>query len=283
MLNSLQNGERMINKMKQDFSIKKIFLLDMDGTIYIDNHLIDGTLDFLEYIKQIGGRSIYITNNSSKSVLDYVKKLSSLGIHASPSDFFTSSMATALYLKENYPNKLVYVMGTVSLVQELTSSGISVTTKRTDPIDVVLLGYDTELTYQKLEDVCILLNQDLPYIATNPDMVCPTAYGYAPDCGSFADLIYNATKKRPFFIGKPNPMMLIYAIAYTNANIDEAMIIGDRLYTDIASGKNAGITTVCVLSGEATVEDIAQSEIKPDYVFPSVKELLIELKKKQEE
>ncbi|MDD3122622.1 MAG: HAD-IIA family hydrolase [Candidatus Izemoplasmatales bacterium] len=269
----------MADKNKQNLFQKKLFLLDMDGTIYIDNHLIDGTLDLLSYINQINGRSIYITNNSSKSVLDYVKKLSSLGINATPGDFFTSSMATSFYLKENYKDKLVYVMGTASLIKELSSGGVRTTTDLKDPVEVVLLGYDTELTYSKLEDVCILLKQDLPYIATNPDMVCPTSYGYAPDCGSFADMIYNATKKRPYFIGKPNPMMLQYAVSMANATLGETMVIGDRLYTDIASGKNAGISTVCVLSGEATLEDVNLSDIKPDYVFPSVKELLIELKK----
>ena len=269
----------MIDDIKKDLSIVKLFLLDMDGTIYIDNHLIDGTLDFLDYINQINGRKIYITNNSSKSVLDYVKKLTTLGINATPSDFFTSSMATTFYLNENYKDKLIYVMGTASLIKELSSGGVRTTTNLKDPVEVVLLGYDTELTYKKLEDVCILLKQDLPYIATNPDMVCPTSYGYAPDCGSFADMIYNATKKRPFFIGKPNPMMLQYAVSMANVTLEETIVIGDRLYTDIASGKNAGITTVCVLSGEATLDDIQLSDIKPDFIFPSVKELLIELKK----
>ena len=129
-----------------------------------------------------------------------------------------------------------------------------------------MMGFDTELTFQKLEDACKILNNDVEYVATNPDWVCPTEYGYVPDCGSVSEMIYNATKKRPKFIGKPQPDMINYAVEKSGFSKEEASIIGDRLYTDIASGINAGISTIFVLSGEGTLRDIDEMNIKPDFI-----------------
>jgi len=257
--------------MIKDF---KLYLLDMDGTIYIDNQLIDGTIEFLSQIKASGGKYLFLTNNSSKSIDDYVKKLSSLGIKASKEDFYSSSMATSSYLLEHYPNKLVFCVGTKSFVLEMKLSGIKITEQIEDGIEVLLLAFDTELTSKKLRDLSYLLTtRDLAYIATNPDLVCPVDFGYIPDCGSISEMLYNATKKRPFFIGKPNPMMIENAMKLTGYSKEETVLIGDRLYTDIASGKNADIKTICVLTGEATLDDIEKSEVKPDYTFGSIKQL----------
>jgi len=253
----------------------KLFLLDMDGTIYIDNHLIDGTLEFLKQIKDRGGKYLFLTNNSSKSIEDYVLKLASLGIQTTKEDFYSSSMATSSYLQEHFPNKKVFVVGTKSFVKEMLSEGIKVVEEIEDDIEVLLLAFDTELTSKKLYDLSYLLTtKDLPYIATNPDLVCPVKFGYIPDCGSISEMLYNATKKRPFFIGKPNPLMIENAIKKSGFKKEETILIGDRLYTDIASGMNAGIKTICVLSGEATQEDIDKSEVKPDYVLNSIKDLI---------
>jgi HAD superfamily hydrolase (TIGR01457 family) len=259
-----------MNQDLKQLKTKKLFLLDMDGTLYLDHQLIDGTIPFLDTLKKQNKRGIYVTNNSSKSVIDYVKKLSSLGIDSTEKDFYTSSMATARYLNEFHFGKTVYCMGTASLKEELNSKGIKIAKDKDDFVDVVLIGYDTELTSQKLYDVCWLLKQDLPYIATNPDYVCPVEFGFVPDCGSFADMIYNATKKRPIFIGKPHPRMIEYAIEASGYSKKDAVIIGDRLYTDILSGINANITTICVLSGETTLKDIQQSDIKPDFILDSI-------------
>ena len=178
---------------------KRLFLLDMDGTIYIDSRLFDGTLEFLEYVRSIGGRYMFLTNNSSKSVDKYIEKLDSLGIKASADDFLTSTNATVAYLtKKNY--KKIYAFGTASFCSQLRNAGLPVTTVLEDDIDCLCMGFDTELTFKKLEDSCILLKQDIAYVATNPDWVCPTWYGYVPDCGSVAEMLYNATKKRPVFI-----------------------------------------------------------------------------------
>ena len=139
------------------------------------------------------------------------------------------------------------------------------------------MGFDTELSFKKLEDACILLKEDIDYIATNPDWVCPTSYGYVPDCGSVSQMIYNATKKNPVFIGKPQPTMAILAMEKTGYKKEETALMGDRLYTDIACGVNAGISSIFVLSGEGTMADVEASETKPDYIFKNIRELFSHL------
>ncbi len=254
---------------KLNLSGKKLFLLDQDGTIYNDGSLFDVTPDFLRQIKALGGTYIFITNNSSKSVDDYVKKLLDMGISCTRDDFFTSSQATALYLHAHYPGKKVFCVGTKSLLSELKKEGILLTDHRS--AEVALMGYDTELTYTKLMDLCELLTKkDVPYIATNPDWVCPVDFGFAPDCGSFAFMIEKATGKTPFFIGKPRPAMIDIVMSKRGYRKEETVVVGDRLYTDIQSAINAGVTSICVLSGEATLKDILEGNIKPDYTLDSI-------------
>ncbi|MEE0410284.1 MAG: HAD-IIA family hydrolase, partial [Clostridia bacterium] len=212
---------------------KKLFLLDMDGTIYLDNDLFDGTIDFLAHVRKSGGRYIFLTNNSSKSVDKYIEKLASLGIESTADDFLTSTDATVLYLKKKNYNK-IYVFGTESFKEQLRASGLPVTDELCDDIDCLCMGFDTELTFKKLEDACILLGKGVDYIATNPDWVCPTWYGFVPDCGSVSEMLYNATKRRPAFIGKPEPTMAELALEKTGYQKKDAVLIGDRLYTDIA-------------------------------------------------
>ena len=257
---------------------KKLFLLDMDGTIYLDNDLFDGTLDFLDYVRKIGGRYIFLTNNSSKGVDKYIEKLDKLGIKSTAEDFLTSTDATILYLKEKAYKK-IYAFGTESFVKQLKDSGLNVTTEREEEIDCLCLSNDTELSFKKLEDTCILLRDDIDYIATNPDWVCPTWYGFVPDCGSFADIIYRAVKKRPKFIGKPEPEMAYLAMQATGFSKAETVLLGDRVYTDIACGVNAGISTVFVLSGEGTMEDVASSETKPEFIYENIRKLYEDLVK----
>lgn len=258
---------------------KKFFLLDMDGTIYLDDSLFPGTLDFLSEVKKNGGRYLFVTNNSSKGVESYVEKLSRLGIDASSEDFLTSTDATILYLNNNYPGEKFYVMGTKSFISQLIAGGVKVSTKVEEGIFGVVISNDTELTFKKLDDVSRLLRNDIKYIATNPDWVCPTAYGSVPDCGSFAEMLFHATGKTPYFIGKPRPDMLLIAMEKHGYSKDESVMIGDRVYTDIASGYNAGIDTVLVLSGEGTREDAENSETKPTYILENIKEVYDRIKK----
>ncbi len=252
---------------------KKFFLLDMDGTIYLDNDLFDGTLDFLKTVKKNGGRYLFVTNNSSKGTDAYVKKLRSIGIETAEEDFLTSTDATILFLKEKHNGKRFYAFGTESFVSQLREAGIDIVTDRCDGIDGIVMGNDNELTFKKLEDACILLLNDIDYIATNPDWVCPTAFGYVPDCGSVAEMLFRATGKRPNFIGKPRPEMLTLAMAKFGYSKEETLMVGDRVYTDIASGYNAGVDTVFVLSGEGTINDAEESDTKPTYIMKNIKEL----------
>lgn len=253
---------------------KKLFLLDMDGTLYIDQRLFDGAAEFLEAIKRRGGRYLFLTNNSSRSVGAYQEKMSRLGILCSEEDFLTSSQATGIYLKQHHAGQKLYVFGTESLKQELRGQGFAVTGRYGEDVDCLVMGFDTELCFQKLEDACRLLNRGVPYIATNPDYVCPTWYGSVPDCGSVAGMLKNATGRVPLFIGKPKPGMALLAMRKTGYSPEETVIIGDRLYTDIACGINAGIDAALVLSGEATLEDLAASEVKPTMIFRDVQEIL---------
>lgn len=257
------------NKLKE----KTLYLLDMDGTIYNENEIFDGTLEFLEEIERRDGQYVFITNNSSKSVEDYVQKVRAMGIKAEYENFYTSGQATAMYLKENYPNQVVYCMGTKSLIKELREAGIEVVTEVDERAGVVLLGFDTENTSEKIRNTCIMLGRDVAYLATNPDLVCPVSFGYIPDCGSMSIMLKNATGKEPFFIGKPEPIMVDCVLKKLNKTKAETVIVGDRLYTDIKTGERAGVDTICVLSGEASLSDIRESEVKPDYIFASVKEV----------
>lgn len=254
---------------------KKLYLFDMDGTIYLENDLFDGVKELLKSIVDNGGRYVFITNNSSKSVVDYVKKLEKMGLDVTKENFFTSTQATIELLKAKYPQKLIYAQGTASFIQELKSSNVKVTETFSEEADLVLVGFDPELTGEKLRNTCKMLTKfDLPYYATNPDWVCPVDFGYIPDCGSMCFGIEKATGKKPIFIGKPEPTMINIVMQKFSVLKADTVVIGDRLYTDIASGVNAGVDTVMVLSGEATLKDYEESQIKPTFVLNSVKEML---------
>ena len=263
---------------------KRLFLLDMDGTIYLDETLFDGTLDFLEYVRQIGGRYLFLTNNSSRSVQAYVDKMTRLGIETQGSDFLTSVDALILYLRKNgFLEKTLYAFGTASFRKQLTEAGFSVTDRLCDGISALVCGFDTELTFQKLEDACVLLGRGVAFIAANPDWVCPTAYGYVPDCGSVCQMLTRATGRIPVFIGKPQPEMPLLAMRQCGCRPEQTLIVGDRLYTDIACGARAGIDTALLLSGESKREDIAASPEQPTFVFENIRALLNYLKKGETE
>ena len=250
-----------------NFDNIRLFLFDMDGTLYIGDRLFDFTKDLLESIKKAGKRYLFITNNSSKSVGAYVQKLQNLGISANADDFLTSAQATVWYLKKNRQHKRLYVCGTQSFKEELRENGFTVT-EDTEKAECIVMGFDTELTFKKLDDISRLLcTKDLPYIATNPDYVCPTEYGSVPDCGSVCDMLFRVCGKRPFVIGKPSPLMIRLAMEKEGCRPEETAVIGDRIYTDIKSGLSAGALSVLVMSGETTPEILEKSADKPDLVL----------------
>ena len=257
----------------------KLFLFDMDGTLYLGNQLYPFTIELLNTIKANGGKYLFMTNNSSKSVLDYVKKLEKLGIQATREEFMTSSQATAFYLHKYHEGQRLYVCGTQSLNEEFRNEGFTVTTNL-DEVDCIVMGFDTELTFQKLHDVSYLLltRPELPYIATNPDLVCPPEFGSVPDCGSVCIGIKNATGREPIVIGKPSPLMPQLAMEKLDIAKEETCVVGDRIYTDVKSGLNAGITGILVLSGETTREILEASEDKPHLVLENAGQILDALK-----
>lgn len=249
---------------------KRLFLLDMDGTLYLDDDLFPGTIPFLRRIREKGGRYLFLTNNSSRGADSYVEKLRRLGIESVPEDFLTSVDALILFLRKgDYQGKPLYVAGTESFRRQLRSAGFSVTSDR-EEAEVLICGFDTELTFQKLEDACILLERGAVWLATNPDWVCPTWYGSVPDCGSVCEMLTRATGRRPEFLGKPRPAMVQLALAETGFPPEQAVLIGDRLYTDIACAVNAGIDSIFVLSGEGKREDMERDSIHPTWVYDDI-------------
>lgn len=260
--------------MQQSIKQKRLFLLDMDGTLYLGNQVFEGTHSFLQKVTQLGGRYLFLTNNSSKNAAAYVQKLAGMGIHADEDDFITSVHALIYTLSKIHKNSKIYALGTESFQQQLRSAGFDIVNELCDGINCLVMGFDTELSFKKLEDASKLLTDSgVDYIATNPDWVCPTEFGAVPDCGSIAQALQHATGRLPRFVGKPESLMVRLALEKTGIPLNQTVLIGDRLYTDIACGLNAGVDTALVFSGETTPEDLCSSEIKPTYFFQNISEI----------
>ena len=256
---------------------KRLFLLDMDGTLYLDDRLFDKVPEFLSHVRRIGGRYLFLTNNSSRGVEGYMEKLSRMGIPTAPEDYLTSVDAAIDHLRRFHAGEKCYVFGTRAFYGQLQTAGIPVTDRPEDDVDILLCGFDRELTFRKLEDACILLNRGVTWLATNPDWVCPTWYGSVPDCGSVCRMLTTATGRTPRFLGKPRPDMVYLSMARTGFPPAQTVLLGDRLYTDIACGAAAGIDTVFVLSGEGTEADIEKFGVQPTWVRRDIAALLQEL------
>ncbi|WP_229711383.1 HAD-IIA family hydrolase [Pectinatus frisingensis] len=250
----------------------KVFALDMDGTVYLDESWIDGAREFLERIEESGRSYVFLTNNSSKNPQNYVKKLHRMGLDVGEEKIITSGQATIFYLQRNYPGKRVFLLGNDFLKAEFEHKGIIL-----DDVtpDVVVTAFDTSLNYKKMCRVCDFVRAGLPYIATHPDYNCPTKNGFVPDAGAIHAFIKASAGREPdHIIGKPNKEIIKYLLARIDKTGDEVMMVGDRLYTDIAAGVNNGLSSMLVLSGETKREDIARAKIKPQLVFDSVKEII---------
>jgi Predicted sugar phosphatases of the HAD superfamily len=260
--------------LTNEIQSKKLFLLDIDGTISLDSTLIDGTMDFVHYVNDIHGKYIFITNNSTKSIEDYVIKFTKMGIPVEESNFLTASYVTALYLKEKYQNQMIFALGTKSFQKELKNFGLNITDIIKPDIVAAVVGFDNELDYDKITKICELLQtREVDYIATNPDKACPVGFGFVPDCGAICDLLEHAVKKQPFFVGKPNRTMVDLAIKATGFTREETLVIGDRLYTDIACGINGEVDTILVFTGEAKQEDLEDTQFQPTYYCNSMKDI----------
>ena len=260
----------------QDLKSIQLFMLDMDGTVYNEDTLIPGALDFFHSLQEQGKQYVFMTNNSSKGKTSYVEKLNRLGIKATERNICSSVNATVMYLNEHKPGAKIYLIGTESLKRELCEEGFEIVPVdyRCEDIDYVLLGFDTELNYEKIRGGSYYVSRGYPYIGTNCDLKCPVLNNkFIPDCGAIAKMIELATDRLPLFLGKPERTMVDAVSREWNMPVEKIACVGDRLYTDIAVGINAGATSICVLTGEATKEEIIHSEFKPDYCFDSIKEL----------
>lgn len=258
-----------------DLAKKRLFLLDLDGTIYLENSLLPGAAEFLSDVRAHGGAVRYLTNNSSRGVDAGLEKMHRLGVEAAPEEFLTAVEATIHYLRTCRPTGEAYfAVGTESFRRQLRQAGFDVRQSPDEDVSAVLVGFDTELTYQKVEDACRLLCRGADFLATNPDLACPTLYGFMPDCGSICQMLVNAVGRAPHYIGKPDPTMIALALEQTGCAPWEALMVGDRLYTDIACGVNAGVDTALVLTGEATEADAAVSPTPPTAIYQDMAALL---------
>ena len=249
----------------------KCFILDMDGTIYLGNELFPFTKDFLKKVEETGRKYYFFTNNSSKSQQAYIEKLDKLGIPITKEQMMISSHVIIKYLKKHYDGKSIYVVGTPSLIQEFKYFDMNLTEE--DP-DIVVLGFDTTLTYEKIAKACHYIRNGCTYFGINPDWNCPMEGGtFIPDCGSMAKLIEASTGRFPEFFGKPSKHTLDYIIQETGYAPDEIAIVGDRLYTDIAVADQSDVTSILVLSGESTREDVKTSDVKPNVILEDLSEI----------
>lgn len=251
------------------------FLLDMDGTFYLGNKLIDGSVDFIEEVVKQGKNFIFMTNNSSKSKKNYVEKLENMGVYISPEQVFTSGEATTIYLHKKKPNAKIFLLGTKELEEEFLSANFQIIQEKDQEIDYVVLGFDQTLTYEKLWIACDYIRNGAEYIATHPDLNCPLEGGkMMPDTGAMIEMIKASTGKEPYIIGKPNSVMIESICEKYNYNKSELAIVGDRLYTDILTGINAEIPSVLVLSGETTAKDHSESKVQAAYEYKSLKYMI---------
>ena len=249
----------------------KLFLLDLDGTFYLGSKLFPWTLPFMKTLKTRDKHHLFLTNNSSASRQYYAEKITRMGFETVPSDVFSSTTATITYLQKHHAGQRLYVLGTPDMEQELRDAGLTLVQ---DEPDIVLLGFDKTLTYEKLRKACFWLRAGKTYIATHPDINCPMEEGPIPDTGAMIELIATSAERRPdVIIGKPNPPIIDALFEQYPYEREEVAMIGDRLYTDIQTGINAGIVSILVLSGETTIDMYDAWDGTADFVFENIGEI----------
>lgn len=277
----MKNFEKYITPMSHDELMQacrriKHVALDMDGTIYLGSKLFPFTKDFLKMLDENGIGYSFLTNNPTRSIKDYLKKLEKLGIEASEENMNTTAVATIEYLKSNMPEvKRIFALGTPSMLAEFGAAGFELTkADSADRPDALVVAFDTTLQYDRLCHAAWLASEGIPYIATNPDRVCPTDLPtILVDCGSICRCIEHATGREPdIVIGKPNPDMLAGIRHRYGLEADEIAMCGDRIYTDVAMARNAGALGVLVLSGETTLDTAINSNPQPPITALNVME-----------
>lgn len=256
--------------MSNELKDKQVFILDMDGTFYLGDKPIPGALEFLDLLKSKGKRYIFFTNNSSKSIGDYHMKLEKMGVEVKKGGVMSSGTVTIDYLNRNRKGKKVYLVGTPSLLESFKAGGIDVSDKTPD---IVVLGFDTTLTYEKIHKACTFIREGAEFIATHPDANCPIEGGFMPDTGSMIKMFTESTGVKPVIMGKPFPHTVKAIEAATGTGRDEIAFVGDRLQTDIAIGVKNGATSVLVMTGATDEKTLEESDMKPSHVFKSIADI----------
>ncbi len=245
---------------------------DLDGTFYLDGKPFPGSLDFLRRVRETGRDFLFFTNNSSTSTWNYVKKLREMGIAAAENDIATSADVMIDFLKRERPGKSVYLCATKETYAQFQREGIPLTENSPE---IVVLAFDKELTYHKIERVCTYLRQGAEYLCTHPDENCPTAAGPIPDCGSFAAMIAVSTGGMlPRYVGKPYRETIEMVKQKKQVREEEIVFVGDRLQTDIAIGANHGVASILVLTGVTTREMERQGTIHPTWIFDRLSDII---------
>ena len=259
-------------QIREKLSKIRCFLLDMDGTFYLGDKLIEGSLDFLAALKRTGRTARFLTNNSSKSASVDKKKLEKRGVDEEYRDVMSSGHATVHYCLKHFPGKKCYLLGNEMLREEMVSMGLEIVE---DDADYVIVAFDTTLDYAKMCKVCDYIRYGKPYIATHPDFNCPTETGFIPDMGAIMAFIEASTgRKADVILGKPYVGIVDEALMRTGYSLDEMAMVGDRLYTDVATGVNHGMTGILVLSGEADMDTVKNSDVKPHLIFGKLADMI---------
>lgn len=270
-----------LSKKKEILDKTELFVLDMDGTFYLENDILDGALDFLEAVKRAGKRYIFFTNNSSTSAELYIEKLARMNCNITRDMIMTSGDVMTSYLNTNHPGKTVYLLGTKPLEDSFKAAGIKLfNLENSDALanmdqrpDIVVVGFDKTLTFEKLSNACTYIREGALFLATHLDINCPMKGGFIPDCGAICKAIELSTGKEPRFVGKPFKETVDMVVAATGVPRERIAFVGDRIYTDVATGVKNGAMGVLVLTGETHREDIGKFDCDPDVVFESIKEM----------
>lgn len=251
---------------------KKLYIFDMDGTIYLGNQVFPYAIRFIKNLRKNGKRVLFFTNNASHSPEFYLKKLTRLGFEPTMDEIMTSGDVTAEFLLRHRADKSVYLVGTDDLVNNFRERGINLIDGKSESADIVITSFDTSLTYEKLDNACRLVRNGAEYLSTHPDFNCPTETGFIPDSGAIAAFVTASTGKIPTYFGKPYRETVEMICEATGCTKSEMCIFGDRLYTDIAIGRRHGVTAVLVLSGETQPADVESAEPidRPDFTFDSL-------------
>ena len=249
---------------------KDNFICDMDGVIYHGNRLIPGVKEFIEWLENNNKNFLFLTNGSGRSPRELAQKLERMGLHVGQEHFYTSAQATAAFLQSQCPGGSAYVIGEPGLTYALYESGFSM--NDVNP-DYVVFGGPKSINYEQIEKAARLVMDGAKLIGTNSDLVDPSEHGIIPACRALISPIELTTGRKAYYVGKPNPLMMRHALKTLNCHRADAVLIGDRMDTDIIAGIETDIDTVLVLSGVTTMDDLEKFAYRPKYILNNVGEI----------